>query len=97
MTFLREAIGAGRRGPLPGQGRGPGEPWEGLVEETPQVWAVWLAEYWRSKTRRPLPEVPPIWLTMRGRKCGWWVWNAALGTSGCSCARGAGECAGCST
>lgn len=68
MTLLREAIGAGRRGPLPGQGRGPGEPWEGLVEETPQVWAVWIAEYWRSKTRRPLPEVPPIWLTYAGQE-----------------------------
>lgn len=68
MTLLREALGAGRRGPLPGQGRGPGEPWQGLVEETPQVWAAWLAEYWRAKTRRPLPEVPPIRLTYEGQE-----------------------------
>lgn len=68
MTLLREAVGAGRRGPLPGQGRGPGKPWQGLVEETPQVWAAWIAEYWRFKTRRPLPEVPPIRLTYAGQE-----------------------------
>ena len=60
---LRAALGAGRRGPLPGLGRGPGRPWEGIAERTPQVWATWLAEWWRMKTGRPLPERPPVYLT----------------------------------
>lgn len=53
-------FGFGRRGPFPGQGANAHQPWWGLCEETPQLWASWLAEYWRRKTGTPLPERPPF-------------------------------------
>ena len=30
------------RGPMPGEGRGPGRRWWGVVEDTPVVWIGWL-------------------------------------------------------
>lgn len=29
-------------GPMAGHGRGPGRPWRGLCEETPQLWVGWV-------------------------------------------------------
>ena len=40
---LPAALGAGRRGPLPGLGRGPGRPGGGIAGRTPQVCATWPA------------------------------------------------------
>lgn len=41
-------------GPMLGAGRGPGRPWQGIVEETPQLWAQWFAHA-AKRARRPLP------------------------------------------
>ncbi len=60
---VRAALGIGRRGPWPGQGANAYAPWWGLCEETPQLWASWLAACWRRKTRRRLPQQPPFRLT----------------------------------
>lgn len=57
---LKAALGIGRRGPWPGQGANAHQPWWGLCEETPQLWASWLAEYYRRTTGEPLPETPPF-------------------------------------
>jgi hypothetical protein len=59
---LKAALGIGRRGPWPGQGANAHAPWWGLVEETPQLWASWLAAWWRRKTGRPLPKQPTFQL-----------------------------------
>jgi len=59
---LKAALGIGRRGPWPGQGANAHTPWWGLCEETPQVWASWLADWWRRTTGGPLPERPPFTL-----------------------------------
>lgn len=42
------------RGPMPGQGRGSGRPWRGIVEETPCLWVTWLTEAGR-RLGRPMP------------------------------------------
>jgi hypothetical protein len=42
------------RGPV--YGRGPGQPWAGIAEETPQPWVTWLADA-SKRLGRPLPEV----------------------------------------
>jgi len=57
---LKAALGIGRRGPWPGQGANDHQPWWGLCEETPQLWASWLAAWWRRTTGEPLPEHPPF-------------------------------------
>ena len=31
-----------RHGPRPGNGRGPGRPWRGIVEQTPALWVTWI-------------------------------------------------------
>ncbi len=49
----------GRRGPGPGKGPGA-RSWWGLCEETPQLWASWLAEFWRRRFGTPLPARPPF-------------------------------------
>jgi hypothetical protein len=59
---LQAAMGIGRRGPWPGQGANAHAPWWGLCEETPQLWASWLADWWRRKTGEPLPQTPPFTL-----------------------------------
>lgn len=60
---FRTTLGFGRRGPLPGEGRsGRGESWWGFAEETPQVWADWLARAWRRLSGQPLPPTPPFTL-----------------------------------
>lgn len=42
----RTGAGVGRlfsqRGPGPGEGRGAGQPWAGIVEETPALWVIWF-------------------------------------------------------
>ncbi|MCM8750410.1 hypothetical protein NET02_14765 [Thermomicrobiaceae bacterium CFH 74404] len=62
---LKAALGIGSRGPWPGQGANDHQPWWGLCEETPQVWASWLADWWRRKTGQPLPATPPFRLLDR--------------------------------
>lgn len=43
------------RGPRPGDGRGPGRPWGGIVEETPALWVNWfVAQAKRLGWRLPL-------------------------------------------
>lgn len=39
-TFMARMHAA--RGPSPGEGRGPGHRWGGIVEETPCIWVTWL-------------------------------------------------------
>ena len=40
--FGRMPWDGGMRGPMPGEGRGPGRPWGGIVEDTPVIWITWL-------------------------------------------------------
>ncbi|MFC6920776.1 hypothetical protein [Meiothermus taiwanensis] len=68
MRELRPSLGIGRRGPWPGQGANDHQPWWGLCEETPQLWAHWLAEYYRRKTGGRLPERAPFRLQHAGRE-----------------------------
>jgi hypothetical protein len=58
----KAALGMPRRGPWPGQGANAHQPWWGLCEETPQLWASWLVGWWRRRTRQPMPEDPPFTL-----------------------------------
>jgi len=58
----KAALGMPRRGPWPGGGANAHQPWWGLCEETPQLWASWLAAWWRRRTRQPLPVQPPFTL-----------------------------------
>lgn len=60
IAAVKAAFGLGSRGPFPGQGANAHAPWWGICEETPQLWASWLADYWRRKTGNPLPERPPF-------------------------------------
>ena len=63
---LRLVLGAGRRGPLPGHGSSGHPGWWGLCEETPQLWAGWVAAAWRQVFGAPLPERPPFQLVVAG-------------------------------
>ena len=36
-----------QRGPMPGQGRGSGQAYRGIVEETPALWIAWIAAAYR--------------------------------------------------
>lgn len=40
-----------QRGPMSGHGRGPGRPWRGLCETTPQLWVGWVVESARMAGR----------------------------------------------
>ncbi len=51
-----------RRGPYPGDGRGPGRRWGGIVEKTPVVWITWLVSACKKAGVNPL--------TMRAEFCG---------------------------
>ena len=44
-----------QRGPIPGQGRGSGQAYRGIVEETPALWIVWIAAAYR-RMGKAVPE-----------------------------------------
>lgn len=56
---LKAALGIRKRGPWLGQGANAHAAWQEWCEETPQLWASWIADWWRRKTGGRLPETPP--------------------------------------
>lgn len=43
------------RGPGPGEGRGPGRPWRGIVEDVPCLWVQWIVNACK-RLGRPVPD-----------------------------------------
>lgn len=43
------------RGPGPGEGRGPGRPWRGIVEDTTCIWVQWIVNACK-RLGRPVPD-----------------------------------------
>lgn len=41
-------------GPMTGNGRGPGRPWGGIVEETPGIWITWIASAAKAAGIEPM-------------------------------------------
>ena len=58
-------LGSFGRGPRPGDGRGPGRPWGGIVEETPALWVTWFV----AMAKR-LGWQLPLGVTVGGRPLG---------------------------
>lgn len=46
---------AQHRGPRPGHGRTDHEPWRGIVEETPRIFATWIKDAWQRERRSGIP------------------------------------------
>lgn len=51
---LLARLTGGQRGPYRGDGRGPGRPWAGLVEETPALWVTWFVAA-AKRAGQPVP------------------------------------------
>jgi hypothetical protein len=51
-------------GPKGGQGRGPGRPWGGIVEDTPALWVGWIVALARGHGAAP----PGLQLQANGRR-----------------------------